>query len=129
MMSSSNRRLALAVAVVAVSLLSVPSSGEVNAEPAVSGNAKLLVGVWAAKPSENLAAGDTLEFTADGKVELKYTDENQKPGVMNGTYTLDGTKITTTWSNDTADEHTITKLTASELETNDADGKQAFTRK
>src|SRR5262245_29891888 len=67
-------------------------------------NEEKLIGTWeAAKPSKDLPPGATLEFTKDGKlimeakVKIPAKDkekEKEMPVRMEGTYKVDGDKIT-----------------------------------
>jgi uncharacterized protein (TIGR03066 family) len=66
-------------------------------------NADLIVGKWeVTKPAE--AAGMTMEFTKDGKMNIGMKGTN----IASGTYKVDGDKLTTTGKGPSGKEETDT---------------------
>jgi uncharacterized protein (TIGR03066 family) len=80
-----------------------------------------IVGTWVLKKDENPKSpppGSILEFTKDGK--MKFTAKIQDKEIkLEGTYSVDGDKLTTTMKTpdgkEMSDTDTITKLTDKEL--------------
>jgi uncharacterized protein (TIGR03066 family) len=95
--------------------------------PACSGgkNADKIVGTWEAVKGE-VPAGSTIEFTKDGKMKLNIKAGGQTISVE-GTYKVDGDKLTTTGKGPDGKEKTetvkIKKLTDKELVIEDEKGK------
>jgi uncharacterized protein (TIGR03066 family) len=87
-------------------------------------DAKKLVGKWEPKGQKE---GDfTIEFTKDGKVHIAVS-QNGKEFKADGTYKVDGNKVTTTMNlggKERSETHTITKLTDTELVSKDEKGKE-----
>lgn len=91
-----------------------------------AGYPKKLVGQWQFTKGD-APPGAVLEFTADGKFAMRF-DLKGKQLEMKGTYTLQGDKLTTTVSlplvkKSKSEEHTILKLTDTELHTKDEKGQ------
>jgi uncharacterized protein (TIGR03066 family) len=91
-------------------------------------DAKKLVGKW--EPKEGNDKGKVvIEFMKDGKITIT---PDKKTDVINGTYTLDGNKLTFSASfmgKDIKHTVTITKLTDTELVTKDeGDKTETMTR-
>ncbi len=87
-------------------------------------NKDKIIGVWeVAKSGSGAPAGATIEFTKDGKMKMTVS-MNGKEMSMEGTYSVEGDKLTATagpkGEKDTA---TIKKLTDSELVIEDSKGK------
>jgi uncharacterized protein (TIGR03066 family) len=95
--------------------------------PACSGgkNADKIVGTWEATKGE-MPAGSTVEFTKDGKMKINIKAGGQTVSVE-GTYKVDGDKLTTTGKGPDGKEKTetvkIKKLTDKELALEDDKGK------
>jgi uncharacterized protein (TIGR03066 family) len=92
-----------------------------------SNYAKLIVGKWeAAKTDEGtLPKGSIVEFTKDGKLKVTGKMGDQEM-TIEGTYKLDGDKFIITMKiGDMEHSQTITikKLTETEMNTTDKDGK------
>jgi uncharacterized protein (TIGR03066 family) len=88
-------------------------------------DAKKLVGKWdltTAPPGAKMV----IEMTKDGKAVMTV-EAGGKKETMEGTYKVDGNKLTVTTKlpggKEDKDEMTITKLTDDELETKDSKGK------
>jgi uncharacterized protein (TIGR03066 family) len=90
-------------------------------------NKEKILGTWELTKSESGGPlGATLEFTRDGKIKLSATLDGKAVN-LEGTYAVDGDKLTVTWKvtgdKDLKDTETITKLTETELVTRDDKGK------
>jgi uncharacterized protein (TIGR03066 family) len=90
-------------------------------------NQEKILGTWQLTKSESGGPlGATLEFTKDGKIKLSATLDGKAIN-LEGTYAVDGDKLTVTWKvtgdKDLKDTETITKLTETELVTKDDKGK------
>jgi uncharacterized protein (TIGR03066 family) len=90
-------------------------------------NAAKIVGTW--EPADPKGAGMTLEFTSDGKLKM-----DAGPIKIEGTYKVDGDKLTTTMKAEGGKEKTetgkIKELTDTKLVTEDPKGKtDEFKRK
>jgi uncharacterized protein (TIGR03066 family) len=86
-------------------------------------DAKKLVGKWEPKDKKDKAF--TIEFTKDGKA-IFGTDSKKQPQAE-GTYKLDGNKLTLTFKFGDKEEkmvRTISKLTDTELTSKDDTGKE-----
>jgi uncharacterized protein (TIGR03066 family) len=87
-------------------------------------DAKKLVGKWEPKGQKE---GDfTIEFTKDGKVHIAVS-QNGKEFKADGTYKVDGNKVTTKvdfGGKDVSETHTILKLTDTEMVTKDEKGRE-----
>jgi uncharacterized protein (TIGR03066 family) len=88
-------------------------------------DAKKLVGKW--EPKEKKEGGSAvIEFTKDGKVTITLAAKG-KEVKFDGTYKVDGNKVTTTMKfgdKERTDTQTITKLTDTELVSKDEKGKE-----
>jgi uncharacterized protein (TIGR03066 family) len=86
-----------------------------------------LTGVWKlVKSDEEAPKGATAEFTKDGKVIVQFEREG-KQEKLEGTYTLEGNKLTVAikkGDNDDKDVLTITTLTDNKLVVENKDGKK-----
>jgi uncharacterized protein (TIGR03066 family) len=85
-------------------------------------DAKKLIGKWSPKDKKELS----IEFLKDGKLMVTFSGDG-KELKADGTYKLDGAKLTTTLKfGDKEDSHTrtITKLTDTELVSTDEKGKE-----
>jgi uncharacterized protein (TIGR03066 family) len=109
--------------------IAVLLNSSASSAPEPSSNRTKIVGVWEfVKSDDGTPPGSTLEFTKDGKikVETKVGDEDLK---MEGTYKVDGDKLTVTIKETEAKEKdksetvTITKLTDNELIVKDEKGQ------
>jgi uncharacterized protein (TIGR03066 family) len=92
-------------------------------------NAKLIVGKWEVTKADEgtVPTGMLIEFTKDGKVKLSGKKEGQDVNVE-GTYKIDGKTFTVTMKRPDGEEHsqtiTIHKLTDTEMETENKEGKK-----
>jgi len=98
------------------------AADEKKDEPKIDG--KLVVGKWEPKAPK---AGELtlLEMTKDGKL-VAIAEVGGKPAKAEGTYKLDGDKLTyevTYMGETTKDTVTLTKLTDEEMEGKDKEGK------
>ena len=90
--------------------------------------AKMMVGKWEVSKGEEgtVAEGTLIEFTKDGKVNVVMKQDG-KEEKMAGTYKVDGNKFTATLKVG-EDEHTqtitITKISETEMSTENKDGKK-----
>ncbi|HEV3142626.1 MAG TPA: TIGR03066 family protein [Gemmataceae bacterium] len=98
--------------------------------------AKLLVGKWeVTKVDENAGppVGAIVEMTKDGKVKVNFKDKDGNEESREGTYKLDGQKITVNIKAGTDEKsHTVTikKITSTEFVVEDDQGKSiTFARK
>jgi uncharacterized protein (TIGR03066 family) len=92
-------------------------------------NKKLLVGKWQVAKSDpgTLPAGSTVEFTADGKLKITV-NAGGKEETIDGTYAVTGNTIDVaakTGGEEKKNKLTIKKLTETELEAADPEGKGA----
>lgn len=99
----------------------------VGAAPAPSSNQKKILGVWEiTKSDDGTPLMTTIEFTKDGKVKVITPVGDQKVNI-DGTYKMEGNKVTITLQTpdgkETTDTLTITKLTTKELITKDSKGQ------
>lgn len=110
--------------IVLPAVLVVVLLGSATANDEAPPNKELIVGVWEpAKPPEGLPPGSTMtvEFTKDGKFKtwVKFGDKPGPPHeTLEGTYSIDGDKLTVVRKNGGKDTNkivTITKLTDKEL--------------
>ena len=102
-------------------------SRQVEAAPVPASNPKNIIGIWEiTKSDDGTPVGTTIEFTKDGKVKLTTPVGDQKLNI-DGTYKVDGDKLTVTIKpsdqKETTDTLTITKLTDKVLITKDQKGK------
>src|SRR5262249_54546539 len=86
-------------------------------------NKDKIVGTWEVVKSESdVAVGDTIEFTKDGKININAKVDG-KAMMFKGTYAVDGDKLTVTIKIDDNNEHketmTIKTLTDKSLVTVD----------
>jgi uncharacterized protein (TIGR03066 family) len=85
-------------------------------------DAKLLVGKWSPKEKKSVI----IEFTKDGKVLITASSKG-KELKFEGTYKLDGNKLTTTLNvggMEVTETSTVSKLTATELVGKYEDGQE-----
>lgn len=100
----------------------------VAAAPAPASNPKMIIGVWEiTKSDDGTPVGTTIEFTRDGKLKIT-TKVGDAPLNLEGTYKVDGDKLTVTVKSpdegkEMSDTVTITKLTEKVLITKDTKGK------
>jgi uncharacterized protein (TIGR03066 family) len=76
-----------------------------------------LVGVWKVTKGEDAPPGATAEFTKDGKLIVMF-EENGKKEKMEGTYSIDGDKLTVALKkadNEDKDIVTVKSLSADKL--------------
>jgi uncharacterized protein (TIGR03066 family) len=90
-------------------------------------NKDRIVGIWEVSKAETMPKDATVEFTKDGKLKLNAKGPDGKALAMEGTYSVDGTKLMTTMKGpdgkDMKETATITKLTDKELAVKDEKGK------
>ena len=91
-------------------------------------DAKKLVGKWTPKDEKNKKGADSIviEFTKDGKATVRASRDG-KDFTLEGTYKLDGNKLTTTMKlgdMERMQTRTISKLTDTELVSSDDKGKE-----
>ncbi len=96
-------------------------------------NQQLLVGKWEVTKADpnTLPNGATIEFTADGKLKITLS-VGGKEETVNGTYTVTGAFIDVAAKVGTEEKKnklTIKKLTTTELEAVDPEGKGATFKK
>jgi uncharacterized protein (TIGR03066 family) len=82
---------------------------------------KKLIGKW--EPKEEKKHKVIIEFTKDGKVIVSFGDDKHE-----GTYKVDGNKLTTMVKADETKTITITKLTDTEMVTMDENKAVTFLR-
>ncbi|SRR5579871_1305381 len=104
-------------------------TGSALAAPAPKSNQTKILGVWEViKSDDGTPPKTTIEFTRDGKLKVK-TKVGDQTLTMDGTYKLEGDKLTVTLmtpdekEKEVTDTVTITKLTDKELITKDQKGK------
>jgi uncharacterized protein (TIGR03066 family) len=104
-------------------------TGSVRAAPAPKSNQTMILGVWEViKSDDGTPPMTTIEFTRDGKLKVK-TKVGDQTLTMEGTYKLEGDKLTVTLmtpdekEKEVTDTVTITKLTDKDLITKDQKGK------
>jgi uncharacterized protein (TIGR03066 family) len=104
------------------------SSETASAAPVPKSNRTKILGVWELTKSEaGVLPKTTLEFTRDGKLKIAI-EVDDKPVIVEGTYKVEGDKLTITVKapdedKESTDTATITKLTDKELITKDEKGK------
>jgi uncharacterized protein (TIGR03066 family) len=90
-------------------------------------NKSKIVGVWIVVKGEGVPAGTPMEFTKDGKLVLKF-EINGKEIKMEGTYKVDGDKVTVSMKTPDGKEDvetdTIKELTDSKFVVTDPKGKE-----
>jgi uncharacterized protein (TIGR03066 family) len=95
-------------------------------EPVAASNKEKIVGVWEVTKAAEAPPGATIEFTKDGKL-IQTAKVEGKEMKMEGTYSVEGDKITSTTKGpggkEAKETATITKLTDTELVTKDEKGK------
>jgi uncharacterized protein (TIGR03066 family) len=116
----------LCIVVILVGVEHLWSGKAVVAAPAPSSNQKKIVGVWEiTKSDDGTPLGTTIEFTKDGKVKVTTPVGDQKLN-LDGTYKLEGDKLTVTIKppdeKETTETVTIIKLTDKVLITKDQKG-------
>jgi uncharacterized protein (TIGR03066 family) len=125
-------RLATLAGLTAGLVVCSPFSGGTAPAPKPKTNKDKLVGTWVVTKSEEAPPEATVEFTKDGKLILSAKVDG-KDMKMEGTYTVEGDKITTVTKaggKEMKETFTITKLTNTELVTKDERGKiDEFKRK
>lgn len=87
-------------------------------------NKEKIVGVWEPTKGDSLPKGATIEFTKDGKLKIAIKVEG-KTITADGTYTVDGDKLTTVLKDEGKEKKEtvkIKKLTDKELVTEDSKG-------
>ena len=69
---------------------------EKKADPKENANAEKLIGSWELQDADltKIDGKATFEFTKDGKAKMSIEIGKQKPIVIDGTYKLDGSKLT-----------------------------------
>jgi uncharacterized protein (TIGR03066 family) len=115
------------IGVILTGVLALLSSKAVSAAPAPKSYRGLIIGVWEVTKSEDgTPPMTTLEFTKDGKLKVATKVGDQSLNI-DGTYKLEGDKITVTIQSpeekELTDTLTIIKLTDTELITKDQKGK------
>ena len=90
-------------------------------------NADLIVGKWEVAKGERAPVGSVAEFTKDGKLKVNRKADGQTKS-MEGTYKVEGDKITTTVEGETETD-TIKTLNDTTLIIEDAKGKTIEMRK
>src|SRR5262249_26020589 len=105
--------------------VALTGGGRAEDKEAKKDNAKLLVGTWEVTKSfdKGPAVGATVEFTKDGKVKVKAKVED-KDVYREGTYKVDGDKLTLVLKRDDKESKTIIsikKLSDKELVTENDD--------
>lgn len=109
--------------IVAATVVVAGLVGSLQAQEKKADNKVLIVGVWElTKASEDRPpVGTTMEYTKDGKVKMTGKAKG-KEFVFNGTYVVEGNKLTGTMKTSDREEKgtlTIKKLTDKELVTED----------
>jgi uncharacterized protein (TIGR03066 family) len=123
-----------ALRLLTVGLLLVGLTSCLPAEDKADGNKEKLVGVWEVVKAEQgaLPVGAVVDFAKDGKAKVTAVREG-KESTAEGTYVVDGTKLTVTLKHGEKDvKHAITikKLTDTEFVSENEKGKIAeFKRK
>src|SRR5271169_2281497 len=69
------------------------AAAQVTKDTKAANNKDKIVGVWIVVKGEGVPAGTPMEFTKDGKLILKF-DVNGKEFKMEGSYKIDGDKVT-----------------------------------
>jgi uncharacterized protein (TIGR03066 family) len=126
-------RLATLACLTAGLVICSPSSGGTTPAPKTKTNKDKLIGTWVVTKSAEAPPEATVEFTKDGKLILSAKVDG-KDMKMEGTYTVDGDKITSvtkvSGGKELKETVTIIKLTNTELVTKDEKGKtDEFKRK
>jgi uncharacterized protein (TIGR03066 family) len=100
-----------------------------EAPTGASTNKEKILGTWELVKAEipKMPPGATVEYTKDGKVIMKAMVKG-KEMKMEAAYTVEGDSLTTTGKSPDGKEHKdvdkITKLTATEMELTDKEGKK-----